>query len=342
MKRLLPVISIFLLIIYASCQNRLTGLGDDGDIRVLADSTLWTETEPILNEIFEVPIMTPQDEKVFTIIRGDLTNFKKFKNLIFVATLDNDDAISTMVKEILSPEIIDKIKTGDYLFIKKDQWATNQLIMFLVSTDTEALKNKMGQNREYLFSLFDDYWNETQKGHIYKFDEQKDIEAHLFNEYGWTIRVPLDYKIFIEKPDSQFVMLRRMLPERWLFVHWIENADPALITEEWCIEKRNELGLAFYNGDQVETLYIEPDVSEVEFLGRNAIRTHALWRNDAKQAGGPYRNYCFYDANSGRIFMLDFAIFSPRLKKSKRHYLRQAEIILHTFRTDSKISLEKK
>lgn len=340
MKKFISVIVFFTLFIYSSCENRLTGLGDDGDIRVLADSSLWAETEPILNEIFEVPIMTPQNETIFTIMRGDLNNFKKFKNLIFVAALNEDGEISEIVKNILSKEAIEKIETGNYLFIKKNQWATNQYIMFLVSTDVQALKNKMQENKDYLFSLFDDYWNAAQKGYIYKFDEQTDIEAALLENYGWTIRIPLDYKIFIEKPDSQFIMFRRMLPERWLFVHWIETDDPSIITKEWCVKKRNEVGLTFYGGDEVETLFVQPTVKEVAFLGRNAIRTYGLWRNDEKQAGGPYRNYCFYDEEAGRIYMLDFALFSPRLKKNKRHYLRQAEIIMHTFKTSDKVTVD--
>ncbi|MBD3290602.1 DUF4837 family protein, partial [candidate division KSB1 bacterium] len=193
----------------------------------------------------------------------------------------------------------------------------------------------------YIFNLFDNYWNEAKKDQLYRPGRELEIEKYLLKDYGWTFKVPKDYQIFIEKPDSNFVMLRRMLPERWLFVYWLEDEDPSILSEEWVIEKRNELGRKFYEGDIIEQKYIEPEIEEVDFLGRRAFKIIGLWRNDEKQAGGPFRNYTFYDEKSKRIYMLDFAIFSPRLKRPKRMYLRQAEIILRTFKTREEIKKQK-
>ena len=340
--KLLKYFGILLLIcvFFSQCERKLTGWGEDCEIRVLADSTLWMDTEPILRKIFEKPILTPQEETIFSIIHGDITNFKRYKNLIFLSTLDCDDKIAELVKANLSEEAKQKVKEGNYVFLKKEKWASNQLIMFLVSTNIETLTEKIIANKNYLFNLFDEYWTESQKIQMFRRYEQKDIERQLIEKYGWMVKVQHDYKIFVEEPDSNFVMLRRMLPERWLFVHWIETDEPSVITKRWCIDLRNKIGVNFYNGDQVEEKYVQPDSAIVDFLGRRALKITGLWRNDEKEAGGPFRTYCFYDEHSGRIYMLDFAIFSPRLKKSKRQYLRQAEIILHTFKTDDEISVK--
>ncbi len=336
MKRLLIILLTSLLVIsvLTNCERKLTGWGDDADVYVLADSVIWQSAETVIRDIFEKPLITPQDETIFTINKANLNKFQRYKNLLFLATLDGEGDVSQLVKNNLSPQAQQKVKAGHYVFLQKEKWASDQLIMFLVSSDSSSLKEKITENKDYIFNLFDNYWNEAKKEQMYRSGREEELEAYLLKNYDWTFDVPHDYQIFIEKPDSNFVMLRRMLPERWLFVYWIENEAPSILSEEWVINTRDLLGKKFYDGDQIEQKYLKPDIEEVDFLGRHAFKIEGLWRNDIKQAGGPFRNYTFYDEPSKRIYMLDFAIFSPRLKRSKRMYLRQAEIILHTFKTE--------
>ena len=105
------------------------------------------------------------------------------------------------------------------------------------------------------------------------------------------------------------------------------------------IKKRNEIGSKFYRGDQVEEKFEEPVYEEVEFLGKRAGKLSALWQNEKEVCGGSFISYCFYDENSERIYMLDYALFYPRLDKRKRPYLRRGEILLHTFRTRNEIAI---
>jgi len=60
------------IIILPGCFQPRSPLGADHEIRVVADSTLWFQAEPILREVFEKVEYTPQPEKVFKIIRADL------------------------------------------------------------------------------------------------------------------------------------------------------------------------------------------------------------------------------------------------------------------------------
>jgi len=337
----------FLIILSASiitvsqCKRTLTGWGDDANIQVLADSTHWIATESILRSTFEKPIVTPQDETIFTLIKGDVTKFKRFKNILFVGTLDGEGEISTIIKNSLSSEAKQKVLEGEYVFIQKEKWATSQLIMFLIATDINQLQQKIAENKYSIFNLYDSYWNEVVTKQMFIKGEQFDVEKYLLNTYAWMVKVQYEYEIFIENKKNNFVMLRRQLPERWFFIHWIEDANPDTLTKEWCIKTRDMLGNKFYEGDQLEQKFVQPKCEEVDFLGRRAYRIEGLWRNDEKRAGGPVINYSFYDEKSRRIYMLDYAIFSPRQQETKRRYLRQAEIFLKTFKTKYDLSEKK-
>ena len=197
------LILLLILSFFSQCTRKRPGWGTYAEIRVLADSTLWVDTEPLLREIFEKPIITPQKETVFSIIKGDIDNFKRFKNLIFLSTLDGKGTVTDLVNQNLSPEAKQKVTEGNYVFLKKESWASNQMIMFLVSQNAETLIDKITTNKDYLFNLFNDYWNETQKHLMFRRYEQTEIEQYLLEKYGWMVKVQYDYDIFIENADSE-------------------------------------------------------------------------------------------------------------------------------------------
>lgn len=333
------LLSLIIITYFMGCDNsdRKMGWGADAEIFVLADSTIWRTAEPIIRETFEKPLVTPQRETVFTVTHKDFHNFMRYKNLVFLATLEDSGTVSDAVKSILKPELIEKVKNGDYLFIKKDEWARDQFIMFLVSNNVTELIQKINENQKYLFNLFDNYWTKVRAEFFVRGAAEQDMEKHLLKEYGWMIRIQDDFQIEIEDSIENFVMLYKSFPEQWISVHWIDTDDPLVITKEWCIKKRNEFGAKYYRGDQVEEKFEQPVFEEVEFLGKRAGKLSALWQNEKEVCGGSFINYCFYDENTERIYMLDYALFYPRLDKRKRPYLRKGEILLHTFRTKNEL-----
>lgn len=331
---LIALIALFSIL--PGCSRKPVPLGSDYDIRVLADSTIWKEAEAPLRSIFEKVEYTPQKELVFTIIKGDLENYKRFKNLIFLSTLDAEDKISKSINSSLSESARAEIESGNIIFVKKDQWAQNQIIMFLVGKDLPTLLSRIEEQQSEIFFQFDNHWDEYHKKILYGYKEQVNVEKHLLNTYGWSIRVPIDYKLEVQSARDRFVMFLRKIPPRWFSVYWMDATDPNIITKEWCIEQRNKIGEIFYDGEIVEEKWEPVKSEEVIFQNRRALKLKGLWKtpdDSPDAAGGPFRMYCFFDEPTERIYFIDFHLFSPSLKKQKLHYLRQMEIMAGTFKT---------
>ena len=326
-----------------NCFQSKNPLGSDHQIRVVADSLIWQQAEPILRDILEKVEYTPQPEKVFKIIKADLNNFKRFKNIIFLSTFDAKDEISNSINSNLSENARRKVETGNIIFVKQNEWANYQMIMFLIGNDLPSLLNRIEEQRSEIFFQFDNYWNEFHKDILFHYKEKKDIEQHLLKNYGWMIRVPNDFNLEIQSAKDRFVMFLRNIPPRWLSIYWIEAIDPSIITKEWCIAQRNEIGKKFYEGETLEEKYEEVRAEEVIFLNRRALKLKGLWKNAddaADPAGGPFRLYCFFDEPTERIYFIDMHLFYPEFKKRKLHYFRQMEIVANTFKTNLEISLE--
>ena len=132
--------------------------------------------------------------------------------------------------------------------------------------------------------------------------------------------------------------------ERWIFIHWIDNASLAYLNADSIKAVRDEVTKKFYRtADDKGYVVIAKDYftsSEINFNGRYTILTQGLWELNIKGMGGPFINYTFYDEKSKRIYMIDGSIFET--KYFKRNLIQQMDITVQSFLTKDELSQERK
>ena len=324
-----------ILILLAGCARKPKSIGGETKLFVLADSTDWEFLGFFFRKVFEKTVRTPQPEKVFEVnwISPDKFNeIATSKNLVLLGALNSEGQLIQKIKNMLSSEVREKVESGsEFVFTKEDPWAEEQLLVVLVSNTLPELREKLEGNKQFLYNLFEKKLIEDTAAQMFESYEQKDIEKELLKKYGWAIRIQHDYIMNFERPQNRFIMLRRSLPrsERWIFIHWIDEGDPNVINKDWAIKTRNRLTKKFYDNDQINEEYTRS--KEIDFLGRPALMLEGLWENVEQVIGGPFKNYCFYDIPSQRIYMIDIAVFFPGGEKEP--FLRQLDIMAHSFRT---------
>jgi hypothetical protein len=225
------------------------------------------------------------------------------------------------------------VENGEYYYFPiNNEWAKGQLMVVLVAKDIPSLRERLETSGSEIYEVFNIDLNNHLLKAMYQRREQKKVAERLMEHYGWSIRVQHDYVIDEDKPEDGFVFFRRIQPERWIFVHWLEDvqdADNLYMNKKWVIAERNRIGATYYGGDRVDHKYLFSFRSE--FLQRPAQITTGIWKNDAKTAAGPFRNYTFFDPISNRLYMIDIAVFAPG--KEKMPYLRRLDLIARTFHT---------
>jgi hypothetical protein len=165
------------------------------------------------------------------------------------------------------------------------------------------------------------------------------METHGFAVHG-------QYDFLLAKDTTDFVWLRRILSDSWrsVFVHYIDNASPAMLDPEWIYATRDSLTREYVQGNLGGFVEIDRrrplTTREVDFLGRFGYETRGLWHMVGEDEngnrvpfgmGGPFVSYAFYDEPSGRLYLIDGMVFAPN--HGKRDFLRHMEVIAHTFRT---------
>ena len=328
-------ISIWFLLaalLLLSCGHLPESVGSNHEVMVLIDEDQWPRFRELLEEVFEKKVFTAQEENVFTVRRGrpeEFDFYKRWKNLIVLATFDRPGQTAELMEQFLSAEARARVTSGEaYLFVRRDVWAQDQEVFFLAARTEEELLERMAENSNHLFELMETALNAKIAEFIYRRGRQHELEQRLFKTYGWTLKIPQGYTVARELPEERFIWIRRQQPQRWIFVHWETSPNVAFTAEE-CIRWRDQAGEKFYEGDRIVPAYATTE--EVAFAGRRALKIAGIWENRELLVGGPFRTYCFYDQDAGRRYMVDAAVHAAGTEKEP--YLRQVDLIISTFST---------
>lgn len=353
MKRFLYFLIIPVLIItLSSCERRKIATGPEDKIYIVADSLEFEIMAATLDSVFGKIIYTPQPENTFEIIRRDfylLEDLKTLKNIVIMAPLNSNSIVSQYVNSILDSTVKTKVMSdSEFVFNKYGLWAENQLVMVLTAPNLEDLKKHMLREKENLLYYFQKISNKRLAEGLYNDKyENKKAEAKLLQDYGWMIYIQNDFNIAMEKPEENFVWLRRAPNsemERWVFVHWKDNASPEFLNPDSIRQERNRITQKFYKtSDETGFVRISEDFlasSEVNFKDRYAILTQGLWEMSDRSMGGPFINYTFYDMKKRRVYMLDGSIYAP--KYYKKALIQQVDVLLQSFMTEEEIPRDKK
>ena len=345
-KKFIPLIilALFTLILISACgpmKKNASGLEDE--IFVVADSAEFEELEASLLQVFSKVIYTPQPEQLFNLTRksiNQIEKLKKKKNVIIVAPLNSGSLTSNYINALLNAEVKEIVKQDSaYVFNKYDLWANDQLVMVLTSPTIEQLNKNILNGHENLLHNFQTISDKRLFKSLYNAKyERKDVEAEILRDHDWIVYVQADYLLAMNKPDDNFVWLRRAVNsdmERWIFVYYIENASPSYLNADSIQAVRNRVTEKYYrSSDNKSYVEISDDyktTNEVNFLGRYALFTQGLWRMSDRTMGGPFLSYTFYDEDTKRMYFLDGSLYAP--KYEKKSLIQQLDVTLNSFMT---------
>lgn len=338
-----------------SCSHKKKAKGPEDEIHVVADTSEYLIIKDALQNTFGKIIHTPQPEELFIIKRhslSELNSLKLKKNIIIAAPINSGSYTSNYLKTIIDSTVNQMIKNDSVFVINKnDLWAQNQLVMILTASDINKLNENINLKKDDLFYYFREASNKRLAKGLYnpKFEQTK-IEAEFLTKYKWMMYIQADYQLALDKPEDNFVWLRRGVntdSERWIFVHWIENSTPEFLHVDSIANQRDRLTQKYYRTSDESTfveLYHDSIAvtmnSEVNFNGKYALMTQGLWRFNDGSGGGPFISYTFYDEKTRRIYMLDASLFAP--KYFKKNLIQSVDVLLHSFKTESEVDSVKK
>ena len=328
--------------------------GPPGEVTVVVDSTLWNgAVGDAFRETLGAPISTlPQSQPSFNLRQIDLTpqtleRVKGHKNVVVAAALGASSQEAEYLSQQFSQDALQAVRDGGVV-PRPDLWRRQQQVFYMAASTPSGLAETVRQRGPALVDSLNLATRRRAHDRMFEEGRQTALEDTLMQNHGFAVDVQHDYQIVNDTTftGGGLALLVRRLPDTWrrLFVWYKKDAQPSTITRDWVLSKRDSLAGIYLQGgrrgaavvDRRRTLQVE----SVDFLERYAYETRGLWymayedSTGSRQplgGGGPFVNYTFYDQQQERIYMIDGTVFAPDY--DKREFLRQMEVIAHTFRT---------
>jgi len=351
--RYIPLLAVALLLLSACGSgsgpaNRYTAfdeiidhakpvtLGEDEDIYVFCGIENRSALEPLLKASLEREVALVYQEKYFNLIFSDIKEvdgISRYKNLLFLGSLDGGDPVSRYLKDALSQDLQNRVnQSGGDLFISKNRFTRDQLIVHMVGLDEQRLRDLAQSQANRLFSAFLERYTQRLAHQAY---QSKIIPASFFEPYPFSLKVPETFQLFSNDRNNRFLsflyrarMQNREIPDKFVSVYY-EEMSSDLVDETWLTDQRKRIGKTHFDGDSlnVETLRSE----RFKFAGYDGYRLSGAWINPGRMAGGAFQCYGFWDPKTKKAWLVDTMVFFPA--GDKLPTLMELFMIASTFKT---------
>lgn len=365
--------SIFLpfliLLLIAGCEDyedekRQTSAGGVDEVLIIVDDQfLKTDLTDTLAYYFSqsFPVL-PQPEPNFDVMIRSYTQFshseliQNHRNIIFVAPLNSEGKVSSIIKERLGDENILRAQedTSFYFAIQKNVFARPQLVIYAFAPTKEELIDRFVERKSAIFDLISKSEIEKLEGALYYSGTNKAAIEKIKNKFGISLKIPNNYTVINEADDHLRLVKEQYYRDQQdnivkeikqnLVIHSfdldsinIEAIKDSLISARGLnvlpYALRDSMGKKYIGGvaenfymysDKIRPLYQDSMMID----GKRVIQSRGLWRMDNPWMGGPYINYTIFDMANNQVIILDGFIYAAGSKK--RRLLREIESILST------------
>ena len=351
------IITALILLLFSCDRQSGEGENDDsllppssgrsGEIILVIDSTLYHHHvgDALNNALRGEMVGLPREEPYFKMNQIEPDEFnsvlKTVKNLIFVMTLDNKSQGNRRVRQYFTENSIKQIEEQPELFMfsSKNVYAKGQQVLYLFSASGDSLAQKIAENEEKIRAVFNTAERQRLEKGLYKAKVSEELSKQLVKKHNFFMKIPFGYKTV--ENSNNFVWFRQINDEsdKNIFITYKPYINENQVEKQKIIELRDSIAREkLFEDPEVSNTYLitetgvpyKPVVTKQMTLnGHYAIETRGLWRTKTATMGGPFLSYTVVDEKAGRIYYIEGFLYSPG--KPQREFMRELEVILHTF-----------
>lgn len=322
----------------ATMQN---ARGEFGEIILVMAPEIWNSSlGDLIRDIYTESVEAiPQDEPIYDLRRVNPSEFntllKASKNLMFVATLDNNSGEGQQMKRYFTDNSLEQIKNNPEIFSfnQEDVYAKGQEVLYLFGRNEEELAENIKENRERIQQFFNQVEEERLVKNL-KTNPSKGIMNYLSDSLGIDMLIPFGYDLAVKKDNFAWI---RKLDAKEEYNFWVAEMpfqDEAAFNPENLKDIRNELGRRYITDLDNDSLHLttqdelELVIDTVNLNGNYALRAKGLWKYSDNSRGGAFIGYLFANEATGKLYYVEGYLDNPG--EDKREPLRAIKAILGT------------
>ena len=317
------VIFIFILII--SCSHKPDSVGEINEVVILTDSKDKFQVEPIVDEMFNLYVRTPQEEPKYKIKWAPIEkidHYKVYSNLIILSIKETAD----LTVDLLFDRISEEYKIDNDIFSAKDVFARGQMVLCIRAYDAVDLKQKFISRYEWMFNEINSQINDNVRKILRNKKQNAEIQNMLLSNYGISGIIGEDYKIIKDLKAEKFLWIGRGYPYRWL----IFNEIPGNLSNKpkyfWDLFVEQ---IKINMPDIIISDKFRESYSEKLTDGTKVGVLSGLYEHAPSDTGGPFFTYIIKADHSNSLILLSGFVNNPENEKYK--LLKQLEVTIKDF-----------
>jgi hypothetical protein len=329
-------------------QSMPQGRGEAGEIILVLDSIRWAgDIGKELRLTFRETVDgLPREEPLFDLRHIVPTNFKGIlknaKNLVLAIPMRDSNPEGRKMQNLFTNKSLDSLLENQDIFLinRKNLFATDQQVLFLIHHDDESFKEEIANQRDQIRYFFNSIEERRAMVNMYKIREEKMIANKIQTDLGFNLRIPYGFRIAESSEDFVWLRMAGQEIDKNLFIAFKNYTDVEAFNDDKIIEWRNEICEEHIYGDPenpqsflVTELQIPPVVAEVNFNGSYGKNLKGLWKTNNISMGGPFVSYAFVDEKTNRMYYIEGFVYGPGV--DQRELMREMNVILKTFKAGS-------
>ena len=291
-------------------------MGRINSLVIVIDNSKWLgKPGDALRDIIGSPVLgLPQEENQFSVTQTPVnafkTIFKTSRNLLLVGYGEEDT-----------------------YKVKRDLYASPQLVMTILGTDEAALLAQIEKHKKDIISVFKDADIKIYQKKLAKNLLQNDTIKTLKN-LNVSLDIPADYRRVDDTGD--FLWFRKHIEkgEMNLIAYQLPLKEASAI-ENSITAERDTIGKKYIPGPSdgsymiTEAAY-SPHIMPTQFNELSAFETRGKWEVKNDWMAGPFLNYTLIDKANNRLLVFEGFTYAPNA--DKRDYMFELEAIIKTLK----------
>lgn len=251
------------------------------------------------------------------------------KNMVIYGVVRQGE-IGGIIERFIGTAAVRKVLEGkNHIFKKLDYPVRGQLTVIVTASTADQLREVARENGRAIREIIEEANRERLRENLL-LSEKTEAAADLRSLYGFSIRIPGEYRVNRDWGRLPGIEILRDYPHRGITISWKGWEDRSLSTAD-------SSALYDFRARIVREIHdkeiMRPELVSwrMDVLGPyDAVRMDGYWESSEEMYGGPFICFFIHDRVRGRVWLVDCLVYAPGFDKNP--LLREVHAVAETFR----------
>jgi hypothetical protein len=221
------------------------------------------------------------------------------------------------------------LEDKNHVFKRMDYPVKGQLTVIVTASTPEKLKTVTEENGQLIRDIIETANRERLRENLL-LREKTEAAEDLRIKYGFTMRIPDEYKVNRDWGDLPGIEIMRDYPHRGITVSWrsFDKKTLSLADSTLLYDFRSKIVFKIHDKEVMRPELVSWRLAE--FGPYSAVRMDGYWESSVDMYGGPFVCFFIQDRVNAKFWMIDCLVYAPGF--NKHMLLRETIAVAETFR----------